>query len=231
VKLVAYVRVSTNGQAEEGFGLHVQERAVRRWARDHGHRLVAITRDEGISGTLDESGRPGLAEALEMIASGRAEGLGVPKLDRLARSLTVQEAALAHVWRSGGRVFSVDAGEVLADDPDDPMRTAMRQMVGVFGQLERGMIAARLRAGRRLKGEQGGYAAGAPPFGMRARERALIADDDEQRALERIRELRAGGKSLRQIADVLESEGVRAKRGGRWTVGALGRIAKRLEAA
>ena len=232
MKVVGYIRVSTNGQAEEGLGLPVQERAVRKWAREHGHRLVAITRDEGISGTLDHTGRPGLAQALEVIASGRAEALVVPKVDRLARSLTVQEAVLAHVWRAGGRVFAVDAGEVEADDPDDPMRTAMRQMMGVFAQLERGMIAARLRAGRRLKSERGGYAAGAPPYGMRATERTLVPDESEQATLERIRELRQEGRSLREIAQILEAEGVKTKRGHHhWTPGALGRIVQRFETA
>lgn len=47
----------------------------------------------------------------------------VSSLDRLARSLTLQEASLQQVWGSGGSVFAVDTGEVMADDPDDPVRT------------------------------------------------------------------------------------------------------------
>ena len=64
------------------------------------------------------------------VEDGTASGLVVYKLDELARSLTVQEGTLAKVWGLGGSVFSVDLGEVARDDPDDPMRTAMRQMVG-----------------------------------------------------------------------------------------------------
>ena len=56
-------------------------------------------------------------------------GVVVYNLDRLARKLTVQEGVLATVWDRGGSVFSLgDGGEVQQDDPDDPMRTAMRQM-------------------------------------------------------------------------------------------------------
>ena len=40
MKLVAYLRVSTDRQAEEGLGLDVQDRAIRRWARDNGHRIA-----------------------------------------------------------------------------------------------------------------------------------------------------------------------------------------------
>ena len=140
----------------------------------------------------------------------------VYKLDRLARSLTVQEGTLAKVWGLGGSVFSVDLGEVPEDDPDDPMRTAMRQMVGVFAQLERGMIAARIRAGRKLKAEDGGYAQGAPPFGYRAEGGELVPDEGEAATLARIAELRAGGASLKLIAHTLNAEGLRPKRSDRW---------------
>ena len=81
------------------------------------------------------------------------------KLDRLARDLMTQEAALGRVWRHDGRVFTVDKGEILADDPADPMRTAFRQMLGVFAQLERGMIRARMDAGRQAKNERAGTSA------------------------------------------------------------------------
>ncbi len=77
-------------------------------------------------------------------------------------------SCLAQIWKHGGRAFTADAGEV---HPDDPMRTAMRQMMGVFAQLERSMIAARLRHGRREKASQGGYAYGPRPTGGRPRRR------------------------------------------------------------
>ncbi|MFC8765846.1 recombinase family protein [Streptomyces sp. NPDC057193] len=88
--------------------------------------------------TIDE--REGLMEAMKWIADGRADGILAPNLDCLARELTVQEAVLAYTWALGGRVFTADHGEHLQDDEDDPMRTAMRQMRGVFHQLDRGLI-------------------------------------------------------------------------------------------
>jgi len=130
--------------------------------KEHGHRLVALHRDEGISGTVEIDGREGLTEALAAIRFNGAQGLVVTTLDRLARSLTVQEAILAQVWSAGGKVFATDDGEVLADDPDDPARTFIRQVMGAVGQLERGLIARRLRRGRQHKAETGGYAWGAP---------------------------------------------------------------------
>lgn len=231
MKLVAYMRVSTDRQAEQGYGLDVQERAIRQCAKQLGVRLTAIYTDEGLSGTTEAVDRPGLAQALDDIANGRSQGLLVPRLDRLARSLSVQEAALAHVWRYGGRVFSCDTGEIQEDSPDDPMRTAMRQMMGVFSQLERSMITARMRAGRKMKAEAGGYAFGGPPLGFKAQDRALVPDPQEQATLARIQELRNEGKSLRAIAAILESEGHSPKRSARWHPQTLAQVVRRLEAA
>ena len=216
MRLTAYLRVSTESQVD-GLGLDIQRDGVRRWAKANGHRVVATFTDAGISGTKDAADRPGLTEALTAISDRRAAGLVTYRLDRLARSLTVQEAVLAQVWKHGGRVFTIDLGEIVQDTPDDPMRTALRQMVGVFGQLERAMIASRMRAGRRLKAERGGYAGfGSPPLGLRAVGGELITDEKEAATLDRIRELRTDGASLRQIAEVLTAEGHRTKRGGRW---------------
>lgn len=231
MRAVAYVRVSTDKQAEKGFGLDVQIASVKAWAKTNGHRLVLIAKDEGVSGTKDAADRPGLTEALEALKEGKAQILVVPRLDRLARSLSVQEAALAHAWRSGARIFSCDSGEVLCDDPDDPMRTAMRQMMGVFSQLERSMLTARMRAGRQMKADMGGYAFGAPPLGYKAQDGSLIADASEQRTVERIIALRREGQSLRAIASTLDQEGHMPKRAAQWHPQTLAAILRRNGAA
>jgi DNA invertase Pin-like site-specific DNA recombinase len=108
------------------------------------------------------------------------------------------------------------------------MKTALRQMIGVFAQLERGMIAARLRSGRLLKAERGGYAGfGAPPYGTRAVEGALIPEPTEVQAITRARALRAGGASLRAIGDALAAEGFAPRRSDRWHPETLRRLLER----
>ena len=55
MKVVVYVRVSTGKQVEEGLGLIDQEHACRAWTRQRGHQVVAVFRDEGVSGTRSSS--------------------------------------------------------------------------------------------------------------------------------------------------------------------------------
>jgi DNA invertase Pin-like site-specific DNA recombinase len=223
MRLAAYLRVSTDAQTE-GLGLDVQEAGIRAWAANNGHSVTDVFTDAGVSGANGVEGRVALLDALNALESD-ADGLVVYRLDRLARSLTVQEGTLRKVWDLGASMFTVDLGEIPEDDPNDPMRTALRQMVGVFAQLERGMITARMRAGRAKKASNGGYAYGAPPYGFRSSDGALVPDPSEQATLTRIRQLRTAGKSYEQIAQALNTDGVSPRRGRAWHRAVIARIA------
>jgi DNA invertase Pin-like site-specific DNA recombinase len=218
MRVAAYLRVSTDRQAEEGLGLEVQEQAIRAWSRTNGHRVVLWARDEGVSGSNGLDTRLGLVDALEALKAGDAAGLVVYRLDRLARDLVLQEQLIADIRRMGADVFSTSTAEAayLTDDPDDPSRKLIRHVLGAVNEYERAMIALRLRSGRRRKHDNGGYAYGSPPFGYRAQGRQLIEHPEEQAALRRMRELRGTGASYRDIAASLESEGHRPKRGRVW---------------
>jgi DNA invertase Pin-like site-specific DNA recombinase len=231
VRLVAYLRVSTDDQVKHGLGLPVQQNAITRWVKAHDdYRVVLSVRDAGASGANGVENRTGLHEALRAIKAGKADGLIALNLDRLARKLEVQEAILAAVWEAGGRVFTVeDDGEVPEDDSDQPMRTALRKIRGVIAELERSMIAKRMRDGRHLKRERGGYVGGNVALGYRVEAHELVVDTEERATVGRIRELRTSGASLREIAARLTEEGCRTKRGGDWHPATVGLIVKRLE--
>ena len=204
MQLVGYLRVSTDRQAERGQGIEVQEETIRKWARVNGHRVTLWCRDEGISGSNGLDTRNALPEALAAVRNREVRGLVVYRLDRLARDLVLQEQLLAEIRRMG-EFFSTSAAEAdfLLDDPDDPSRALIRQILGAVNEYERSMIKLRLRSGRLRKAEKGGYAFGAPPFGAKAKERSLVRVPEEWETVERILSLRREGASLRQIGAVL----------------------------
>ena len=215
LRLVILCRVSTGGQVD-GYGLDSQEKDCRKWARTAGHRIVRVCRDAGITGKAGDDERPGLTEALQLLADGEADGLLAPNLDRVARQLTQQEAILSVVWAHGARAFTVDRGEHLPDDDDDPMRTFVRQVMGAAAQLERGLIVKRLKSGRRTKAAQGGYAHGAPAYGQQAVNKELAEHPTETKILDRMRAWEAEGIGVREIARRLNEADVPSKRGGQW---------------
>jgi DNA invertase Pin-like site-specific DNA recombinase len=209
--------------------LEVQQAACAKWAKANKHQIVAVYRDEGISGSNGLETRLGLADALRAIKDGEVKGLVVYRLDRLARDLIVQETLIADIRRMGGQLFTTSPSEAqfLDDDPDDPSRKLIRQILGAVSEYERAMIALRLRSGRKAKAAKGGFAFGAPPLGFRAENGSLVAADEEQAVLDRIAALRASGASFRTICGVLASEGYRPKRGTRWHPATVARVVNR----
>ena len=84
-RTVAYIRVSTDKQAEHGVSLEAQRAKVEAYAQLYDLDLIAVIEDAGQSAkSLD---RPGLDHALTLLREGQADALLVVKLDRLTRSV------------------------------------------------------------------------------------------------------------------------------------------------
>ena len=115
------------------------------------------------------------------------------------------------------------SGEVLRDDPDDPYRTAMREMAGVFAGLDRRLIVKRLKDGRAAKAQAGGHAVGAYAYGW--------GPDGpipkQQAALKLMRSLKSQGASTRAIAQALQDGNHPTARDGGWSSPTVARILAR----
>ena len=216
-----YRRVSTESQLD-GFGLELQADAIAGVVAAEGYELADVFTDEGICGAEDLSVRHALANAVDAIAAHPGAVLIVPKLDRLARDLMIQEQVLADVWRNGGHVLScVPAERVYCqpDDPMDPSRKLIRQILGAVAEYDRAMIRARLVGGRRRKIARDGYAGGPQPYGW--------SDAAELAVLELVSEWRAAGITWRQVSSNLNAAGRLKRNGERWTPGEIHRTHQR----
>jgi DNA invertase Pin-like site-specific DNA recombinase len=208
MRYVAYLRVSTDEQAESGAGLAAQLDACRQHAeRGGGADLIGPFADEGISGAAGIDKRPALLEALAALSPG--DVLLVAKRDRLGRDPIAVAMIEAAVRRKGARVVSA-AGE--GTDGDGPTDVLMRRIVDAFAEYERLLIAARTRAAMQAKARRG-ERCGTIRFGfdLAADGTNLIANDAEQRAVGIIREMRAAGYSLRSTAVALNAQGIPTK--------------------
>lgn len=90
-------------------------------------------------------------------------------------------------------------------------------------------IWERLELGRRSKAAQGGYAGyGSPAFGEKSVNGHLVTDDKEQQIIELIRRHHKSGKSLQQIANWMNTQGYKTKRGRDWQRISIKRVLDRL---
>lgn len=222
-KALGYIRVSTQEQVK-GFGLDVQERAIRAYCKANKLELVDVLRDEGRSGSNGLDTRVGLADALARLKAGEAELLVVYRIDRLARDLILQETLVQRLRDQGTPVRSASEPD-LDTDTDDATKVLIRQIIGAVAQYERTVIRGRMMSGKAAKKEQGGFLGGRAPYGFRIVDGDVVTDDAEQEVVALVGQLRNAGMSLRQIGAELDQRGYRPRDGAAWHPTTVRRIA------
>jgi DNA invertase Pin-like site-specific DNA recombinase len=207
MRFITYLRVSTDRQGKSGLGLEAQRAAVV----DHvaGKGQIAAEFVEIESGKKND--RPQLARAM---AEAKRVGavLLIAKLDRLARNV----AFIANLLESGV--------EIAAADMPEANRFLLHVMAAV-AEHEAQAISDRTRAAlaaAKARGVALGWSMPARADEQRQASRkgasrnARIADQHAANVLPVIRQIAAGGASLRQIADELNARGAKTARGGLW---------------
>jgi len=176
MRTVIYARVSTKDQSCD-----LQLRDLRAYCAARGFALLREYVDVGESGAKDS--RPQLNELMSAARKRLFDAVLVWRFDRFARSTKHLLLALEE-FRSLGIQFSSYQENI---DTSSPLGQALFTIVSAVAQLERDMIRERVSAGirnARACGKQLGRPRG-------------IVDHDE------VHRLRAGGASLRQIAEKL----------------------------
>ncbi len=213
---VGYVRVSTE---EQVLGPDAQRAALEQWAVARHVELVAVFEDRGVSGATPLDRRPGLLAALECMAQTRAGWLVAAKRDRFARDVIISAQLERLVSRDGSRLVSADG----AGEGDSPEATLLRRILDSMAEYERCLIRGRTKAALATKRAKGLKFGSTAPFGWLFNGELIERDDDEQRAVARIQQLAAEGKSFRRIATALMIEGY-PPRGRRWHPNSIRRI-------
>jgi DNA invertase Pin-like site-specific DNA recombinase len=219
-KAYAYLRVSGQGQID-GDGFRRQEEEIRAYCAANQIEIVATFKELGVSGTTDETERPAFQEMIAAILKNGARTVIVEGLDRLAREFRIQESLLIYLASKGITLINARTGENVTDAiASDPMKKALIQIQGVFAELEKNMLVKKLRTARQAKAKELGKCEGRKSYLEAAPE--LVA-----RIKALYRKPRNGQrKSLQQIADQLNSEGVLTMDGKIWTKQNLHRVLK-----
>lgn len=198
--LIAYLRVSTSGQAGTGLGLDAQRTTLRRWADAHGIPTVDVEH-AGVSGTVPFTARPGGRGLLDLLDSGDRSGIVVASWDRLGRNtvdlLGLSDRALKQGWSIHAADRTMDLGTAIG--------RLTYTMDCAVAQYQRDVISENTRRALR-EAKRRGVVLGQP-----ATESTVAAG---RRALE----LRGDGLTWRETIAVLHREGLRPQRGGDWSI-------------
>src|SRR5262249_15539165 len=179
-RAVLYLRVATTDQTTAN-----QERELREVASHMGCEIVRVYKDHGISGAKGRDGRPQFDRLLRDAAQRGFDMVMAWSVDRLGRSLPDLVSFLSELHPLPIDLFLHQQGL----DTTTPSGKAMFQMLGVFSEFERAMIAERVRAGLRRAVSEG-----------KTLGRPRLAADVEQRISAALKARKDTGDSVRKIA-------------------------------
>ena len=209
---IAYIRVSTEGQATEGVSLDAQRAKIQAWCVANDVSLGTVFVDAGVSGKRSDN-RPQLQAALKEVCQSKGI-LVVYSLSRLARSTKDTLIISEQLDKAGADLVSLSE----KIDTTTAAGKMVFRMLAVLAEFERDQISERTVAAlahKKSKGER----VGKIPFGYTLADDgvSLVQNAREQEAIRLIVSLNQRGFTLRAIALELESLKIPTKDGkGSW---------------
>jgi len=204
---IGYIRVSTEGQAQDGVSLDAQRAKIEAWATLNDYTLTAVHVDAGISGK-SALNRPGLQDALNDCRKGDA--LIVYSLSRLARSTKDTIEISERLGKAGADLVSLSE----KIDTTSAAGKMVFRMLAVLAEFERDQIAERTTTAMQFKKTQN-ERVGAIPYGFTLATNGvdLLTHPAEQAVIAQAKELHTAGLSLRKIAAELNRRGIVSRTG------------------
>lgn len=209
MKAIGYIRVSTDMQADKGTSLENQVDRIKEFAQKRGLILENIYEDAGFSGK--NTNRPGFQDMMKRINQGGISTLIVWHSTRFARNLRDFINHMDILEKKKIKFYSIEEPEMSGSSGK-----AMRNLMAVFAEYQSDVTGEYTRSVKtNLKKNKKVYCA-FPPLGFKNQDGVLVRDPKQMEIVETITVLKAEGKSLRQIADYFNSQGIRGSKNGKF---------------
>lgn len=208
--VVAYVRVSTDGQVgEDKFGIASQKDQIVAYCAKNDLNIVDWFIDEGISGTAVR--RPQLDRLLSgEITNPPVSRVVMAKADRLARDIN-----LYYTFKLSLMKLGLDIVSVSEDWSAQDKLTAMilENFLAMAATLEKENIRVRTMGGRRQKAKSGGYSGGRAPMGYKIESGKMVINPEEVDAVRFIFREKEKGSTMLGTMNALNEHGYKTRNG------------------
>jgi site-specific DNA recombinase len=208
-----YIRWSTDEQSD-GTTLEVQREACLYFCKakswDVNDRYIFV--DDGYSG--GSLNRPAITELRQLVKSGLVQRVVVYKLDRLTRSVVDAVELVRKEWDGVCQVVSTQE----SFDTTSLVGRLLFDVLISFAEWERSTIRERTYSGKLKRAEQKRNPGMRFPFGYRkGSEGTFEIDKEEAVIVRRVFSDYLKGLGMLAIAQALNAEGIRTRRGFTWT--------------
>ena len=212
---LGYRRVSSREQVN-GTGLTRQLIQIKKFAFQNGFNLERIFTEKGISGVVEK--RPAFSEMIAYADAHDIKIIIIEDMTRLARELLLQMQLATFIASKEIDLYSANTGENISRAIyDDPMRKAMVQIQGVFSELERSTLSKRMIAGRdlqRVTGKRKGKKINTIDRNGKIKiEGSPRLSEKQPKLAKRVIDLSKQDFSLYRIAQIVNAEGFRSRKG------------------
>lgn len=214
--VVAYIRVSTDGQVgEDKFGLEAQREQIIDYCRRNDMNILRWYSDEGESGAKY---RPGFDEIVYgEVSNPPVEAVVVAKSDRVARDINIYFYYQGALLRKGIELISIceDFGQF------GVFAGMLKAFTLTCAEMERENINKRTSAGRKVKSSAGGYSGGRAPFGYKVENHALVINEQEAETVKIVFDMKDSGNTYQAVCDKLNSIGKTTRSGTKFQIGSV----------
>ena len=189
-KIAIYIRVSTQEQKIDGYGLEAQEKKLLEYINNNKSQNY-ITKKEWIfvdTHTGSDFNREGLQKMIQAVQEKKFDAVIVWKIDRLSRSLQHLLTIFEDFEKNNVSFISVQENI----DFRGPIGKLIFQIFGAIAQFERELIKGRTQMGRLASAEMGNYTGTAVPYGYKempnpsGRGKKLAVEPEEKKHVKEI---------------------------------------------
>lgn len=210
---VIYARFSSHNQTEQS--IEGQLKTCYEFAQKNGYTIVGEYIDRAISGTTDA--RPDFLRMIEDSAKKGFQYVLVYQLDRFARNRYDSATYKAKLKKNGVRVLS--ARENITDDASGILVEGLLESMAEYYSAE---LAQKIRRGMAINAEKCLANGSNPGLGFKvAPDKHYIIDEETAPIVVRIFEEYAAGKTVTEICESLNNQGVRTSRGAMFNKNSL----------
>lgn len=225
MRAIGYTRVSSVEQLN-GTSLTEQRKMIQAFCDMRGIQLVEIFSDAAISGGKALAERPEGGQMVQALNNGEADTVIICKLDRGFRSASDCLSNVEGWEKKNISLVILNMGGQTIDTSSAAGKFFITVMAGA-AELEKNLIKERCNSGRAARKAEG-RRIGSIPFGFTCDEQGVLIDNPAEHAvLAEIRDLRAKGFKLQQIADTLNSRGLVNRSGAAWNTGNISNLIRR----
>ncbi|CQR73356.1 DNA-invertase hin [Sporomusa ovata DSM 2662] len=160
IKVAAYLRVSTEEQAEQNISLPLQQSRLLAYCESRQWDLFDFYIDDGYSGK--DLSRPNMSRLISDAKASKFDMVLVVKLDRLSR----RQQHVMYLIEDILIPKNIGFASVTENfDTTTPMGRAMLGIMAAFAQLERETIVERVTDAKKEAAKQGRFMGGISPYG------------------------------------------------------------------